>query len=100
MAGTEPLGNRILKVPEDTTRVDQRDPHADFITYVPFGSIVRGKELVMTGAGKLSLVGSATAPLFKNSATSPSFQAAHRSASAGNFISSKAETGVDRQRPL
>jgi cytochrome c553 len=36
-AGTEPIGDRIIEVPEDTTRVDIHDPHAGFIAYVPFG---------------------------------------------------------------
>jgi cytochrome c553 len=47
--GTEPLGNRIIEVPEDTTRVDMRDPHAGFVAYVPKGSLLRGAELVTSG---------------------------------------------------
>jgi len=50
--GTEPIGDRIIEVPEDTARVDIRDPHAGFIAYVPIGSVAKGKELVTTGAGK------------------------------------------------
>lgn len=47
--GTEPLGNRIITLPEDPERVESRDPHSGFIAYVPRGSIERGKALVTTG---------------------------------------------------
>ncbi len=51
--GTEPLGQRIIIVPEDPKRVEARDPHAGFIAYVPIGSIAKGEALVTTGgAGK------------------------------------------------
>jgi cytochrome c553 len=47
----EPIGNRIITVPQDQTRARLRDPHAGagFIAYVPVGSIARGKALVETG---------------------------------------------------
>jgi cytochrome c553 len=51
--GTEPIGKRIVEIPEDPSRVALRDPHSGFISYAPVGSIARGKELVATGgAGK------------------------------------------------
>jgi cytochrome c553 len=51
--GTEPLGNRIITLPQDPSRVESRDPHSGFIAYVPAGSIKRGEALVTTGnAGK------------------------------------------------
>jgi len=46
---TEPIGHRIIEVPQDPLRVTSRDPHCGFIVYVPVGSIARGEELVMTG---------------------------------------------------
>jgi cytochrome c553 len=46
---TEPLGNRIITLPQDPERVESRDPHSGFIAYVPPGSIARGKALVETG---------------------------------------------------
>ena len=49
--GTEPLGNRIVELPEDPVRVGLRDPHSGFISYVPKGSLAKGKDLVTTGAG-------------------------------------------------
>jgi cytochrome c553 len=51
--GTEPLGKRIITLPQDPARVELRDPHSGFIAYVPPGSLKRGEELVKKGgAGK------------------------------------------------
>jgi cytochrome c553 len=50
--GTEPLGNRIITVPADQSRVTKRDPHSGFVSYVPVGSIKKGEALVKTGGGK------------------------------------------------
>jgi len=49
---TEPLGNRIITIPQNPQTVDLRDPHFGFLAYVPLGSLKRGEELAMTGAGK------------------------------------------------
>jgi len=49
--GTEPLGNRIIEVPEDEEVVVYRDPASGFVAYVPKGSIAKGKELAITGNG-------------------------------------------------
>jgi cytochrome c553 len=50
--GTEPLGNRIIEVPENEEDVVYRDPRTGFVAYVPKGSIAKGEALVMTGGGK------------------------------------------------
>lgn len=47
---TEPLGDRIIEVPQDPARALSYDPHSGFIAYVPVGSIARGEALVKTGA--------------------------------------------------
>jgi cytochrome c553 len=47
--GTEPLGNRIIELPQDPQRAESRDPHSGFVAYVPMGSIEKGKRLVATG---------------------------------------------------
>ncbi len=52
-ADTEPLGQRIIEVPEDVQRTEIRDPRSGFIAYVPIGSIQKGEELVMTGGAKV-----------------------------------------------
>jgi len=53
-SGTEPLGKRIIVLPEDEERIMRRDPHGSVtIAHVPVGSIAKGKELVtMGGSGK------------------------------------------------
>jgi cytochrome c553 len=45
-AGNEPIGNRILEMPEDLERTELRDDNSGFIAYVPVGSIARGEQLV------------------------------------------------------
>jgi cytochrome c553 len=50
--GSEPIGNRIIEIPEDEDIVLNRDPRAGFIAYVPGGSIAKGEALVTTGGGK------------------------------------------------
>lgn len=49
--GTEPIGNRIIEVPEDEEAVVYRDPISGFVAYVPRGSIAKGEALVKTGGG-------------------------------------------------
>jgi cytochrome c553 len=48
----EPIGKRIVEVPEVLEQFANRDTHAQFIAYVPPGSVKRGEALVKTGAGK------------------------------------------------
>jgi cytochrome c553 len=51
--GTEPLGQRIIEMPEDLARTELRDASSGFVAYVPVGSIAKGEALVKTGgAGK------------------------------------------------
>ena len=46
---TEPIGIRIIEVPEDVARTELRDPSSGFVAYVPKGSILRGEALAKTG---------------------------------------------------
>jgi cytochrome c553 len=50
--GMEPLGNRIVELPDDVARATSRDPHSGFVAYVPKGSVAKGAALVKTGASK------------------------------------------------
>jgi len=51
--GTEPIGARIITLPQDQSRATRRDIHSGFIAHVPPGSVKRGETLVKTGgAGK------------------------------------------------
>jgi cytochrome c553 len=50
--GTEPIGQRIIEVPENLAYFSSRDGRAQFIAYVPPASLKKGEELVATGAAK------------------------------------------------
>jgi cytochrome c553 len=47
--GDEPIGNRIIELPQEISGAESRDPHSGFVAYVPKGSIEKGKEFVSTG---------------------------------------------------
>ena len=49
--GTEPLGKRIVEVPDDFDELELGDPHADYHRLCPKGSIKRGAALVASGDG-------------------------------------------------
>jgi cytochrome c553 len=49
--GTEPLGQRIIEVPDDVEQYHLRDARAQFTAYAPVGSIAKGEALVRTGGG-------------------------------------------------
>lgn len=45
----EPLGARIVEVPDDLLRFESRDPRSTFTAYAPVGSVAKGEALVMHG---------------------------------------------------
>jgi cytochrome c553 len=48
-AAKEPIGLRIIEIPEDVNRTMLRDATSGFVAYVPTGSIKRGEILAKTG---------------------------------------------------
>jgi cytochrome c553 len=50
--GIEPIGNRIIVLPQDEERARARDPRSGFIDYVPAGSIAKSEALISSGGGK------------------------------------------------
>jgi cytochrome c553 len=49
-AGVEPIGHRIVEIPEKTYNTEfLRDPKSGFIAYVPPGSVKKGEALVTNG---------------------------------------------------
>ena len=48
-SATEPIGHRIIEMPEDLERTELRDDTSGFVAYVPEGSLKQGKWLVTTG---------------------------------------------------
>ena len=47
--GTEPIGDRVVEMPEDLEQVELRNPRSGFVAYVPPGSLKRGEALVKAG---------------------------------------------------
>lgn len=47
--GVEPIGVRVVEIPEDLHRTELRDDASGFIAYVPEGAVERGANLVNTG---------------------------------------------------
>jgi cytochrome c553 len=43
--GMEPIGDRIVEVPDDNLRAEARDTRMGWSVYVPVGSLARGKQL-------------------------------------------------------
>lgn len=50
----EPLGQRIIEIPENETRVLNRDPGSGFVAYVPIGAIEAGRVLAESNDKKAS----------------------------------------------
>ena len=48
----EPIGNRIINLPNDETEAKLRDPHSGFTDYVAPGSVAKGQALAGGGNGK------------------------------------------------
>lgn len=49
--GTEPIGNRIIELPQNDLSAESRDPRTGFVAHVPVGSVKKGEEIVTTGDG-------------------------------------------------
>jgi len=61
----EPLGRRIVEVPEDLERFESRDARAHFVAYVPPGSVGKGRALAETGGGLTMQCGTCHGPGLK-----------------------------------
>jgi cytochrome c553 len=69
----EPLGQRILEIPDDLHRFESRDPRSTFTAYVPVGSLAKGEALVTKGgAGKTLQCGPCHGPDLKGLGPLPS----------------------------
>jgi cytochrome c553 len=65
-SGSEPLGQRIIEMPEDLSRTELRDGASGFVAYVPVGSIAAGEALVKTGGnGRTQACGTCHGPDLK-----------------------------------
>jgi len=53
-ARTQPIGERIIEVPEDEEQAEgRRNARSGFVAYVPVGSLAAGEELVKTGGARV-----------------------------------------------
>ena len=60
-AAEEPIGNRVVEVPENETYTVMRDADSGFVAYAPIGSVKKGEVLVKTGGnGRPPLASCAT----------------------------------------
>ncbi|HEY0749073.1 MAG TPA: c-type cytochrome [Steroidobacteraceae bacterium] len=50
--GTEPLGQRIIEVPENLEQFERRDGRSRWVAYVPSGSVERGRRLANSVGAK------------------------------------------------
>jgi cytochrome c553 len=55
--GTEPIGSRIIMIPDSAEGAQRRNPKSNFVAYVPKGSIARGKALASGSGGILACHG-------------------------------------------
>jgi cytochrome c553 len=69
--GTEPLGQRIIEVPESPEQFERRDGRSRWVAYVPPGSVDRGQKLVMSGGGKTVPCSSCHGPDLKGTGPIP-----------------------------
>lgn len=70
--GTEPIGTRIVEVPEDHARFELRDEHVRYVAYVPAGSVKLGEALVQSGGpGKTTPCGSCHGSDLKGTSLGP-----------------------------
>src|SRR5262245_45230144 len=51
----EPIGHRIIEVPEELEQFASRDSRSRFIAYVPVGSVEKGRELATSGGSGKTL---------------------------------------------
>jgi len=76
---TEPLGRRIVEMPEDTYQANMlRNPRVGLVAYVPPGSLKAGEALVMTGGnGKTQACGTCHGPDMRGTAIAPPLAGRH-----------------------
>jgi cytochrome c553 len=71
-AATEPIGQRIIEMPEDLERTELRDDTSGFVAYVPEGSLKQGKWLVTGGRdGKTFACAKCHGPALRGSGNVP-----------------------------
>jgi len=75
--GSEPIGSRIVELPEDEAAAIARDPRSGFVAYAPKGSIAKGQALVTTGGGETTACVICHGPALKGIGTAPPIAGRH-----------------------
>ncbi len=75
--GMEPIGRRIVELPEAEAAAIARDPRSGFVAYVPKGSIAKGETLVTTGGGETAPCTSCHGPALNGTGTIPAIAGRH-----------------------
>ena len=70
--GMEPIGNRIIEIPENSELAELRDSHSPFMAYVPRGSVAAGMDLAAAGGGRTIQCSLCHGPELKGLAQVPS----------------------------
>jgi cytochrome c553 len=68
--GSEPIGSRIIVIPDTAEGAERRNPKSNFVAYVPVGSIANGKALA-AGGGKTVACGICHGPALKGDGDVP-----------------------------
>jgi len=68
---TEPIGMRIVELPEEPVGLINRDSHSGFIARVPHGSIAAGRTLVNAGAPSMPTCATCHGPKLTGFTTAP-----------------------------
>jgi cytochrome c553 len=75
--GTEPIGSRIVELPENEAAAVARDPRSGFVAYAPPGSITKGQALVTTGGGETTACIICHGPALKGVGATPAIAGRH-----------------------
>src|SRR5580692_4817897 len=75
--GTEPIGSRIVELPENEAAAVARDPRSGFVAYAPPGSIAKGQALVATGGGETTACVICHGPALKGVGATPAIAGRH-----------------------
>jgi cytochrome c553 len=75
--GSEPIGSRIVELPEDENAAIERDPRSGFVAYASRGSLAKGHALVTTGAGETTACTVCHGPTLKGVGVTPGIAGRH-----------------------
>jgi cytochrome c553 len=70
-AGSEPIGERIIELPQNPANAEKRDSRSGFTALVPIGSLAKGKTIVTTGGGKTIPCATCHGPDLRGNANRP-----------------------------